>query len=260
MLAALATATVATQIVFKTGKIKVEGGGKDEENRTRNRDFKVSTDDWKMQFRWPKIPGNNKSYRCTATMVTDQVAITAAHCVRSWEAGVKTGADRLRVRVAKQNRRVKEIRVPECWDFASQGPLNVDVAMLILNKPLNNVVEGVDYAKIWDPVEQGEEIEADDEFVLAGYGTWNDWNVNTDGFYDSDLNDGPKFHKGSNLVEYIQSNFYYFRMTNFYDGGLKYEVGTSYGDSGGGGLVEKDGKFYTIGVVSHGYYSIDEAG
>ena len=146
----------------------------------------------------------------------------------------------MRVRVANQNRRIKEIRVPECWDFSSQGPLNVDIAMLILHKPLNNAVEGEHYAKIWDPEEQEEEIEVGDEFVLAGYGTWNAWNVNRDGFYDSDLKAGPKFHKGLNRVSGIQSNFYYFSMTNIYDedkNPLKYEVSTSYGDSGGGGLV-----------------------
>ena len=50
-------------------------------------------------------------------------------------------------------------------------------------------------------------------------------------------------------------------MTNFRDEfALKYEVGTSFGDSGGGGLIEKDGKLYTIGVVSHGYGSVDENG
>ena len=69
ILAALATATVATKIVFTTGKIKDDSI--DADNRTRGRDFKAKTSDWKMQFRWPKIPGNNKSYRCTATMITD---------------------------------------------------------------------------------------------------------------------------------------------------------------------------------------------
>jgi len=49
-------------------------------------------------------------------------------------------------------------------------------------------------------------------------------------------------------------------MTNFKEDGLKYEVSTSFGDSGGGGLIERDGKFYTIGVVSHGYYNVDENG
>ena len=46
-------------------------------------------------------------------------------------------------------------------------------------------------------------------------------------------------------------------MTNPRDDGLKYEVATSFGDSGGGGLIERGDKLYTIGVVSHGYYMND---
>ena len=58
--------------------------------------------------------------------------------------------------VGGQNRKIREIRVPECWDYTSQGPLNVDIALLILNKPLNNAEEGVHYARVWDPEEQEE--------------------------------------------------------------------------------------------------------
>lgn len=87
-------------------------------------------------------------------MVSPQVALTAAHCVRPNEVGVKTGNDRLRVKVAGQHRRVREIRVPECWNFGRMGPFNVDVAMLILNKPLDDAIEGVDYARVWDPVDE----------------------------------------------------------------------------------------------------------
>ena len=94
--------------------------------------------------------------RCTATMITPQVAITAAHCVRSFEEGfrAKDHEDgRLKVKVGGQKRTIREIRVPECWDYDNQGPLNVDIAMLILNKSLDNAEEGVHYAKIWDPSE-----------------------------------------------------------------------------------------------------------
>ena len=56
ILAALATASAATQIVFKTGSEKVNGV-RDEENFTKPRDFRPSPNDWKMQFRWPRIPG-----------------------------------------------------------------------------------------------------------------------------------------------------------------------------------------------------------
>ena len=181
-LAALATASAATQIVFKTGTMKVNGV-RDEENLTRASDFRPSESDWKMQFRWPNITGVWNYYRCTATMITPQVAITAAHCVRSWEEGFKpwnaTGNQaRLKVRVGGQFRKIREIRVPECWDYTSQGPLNVDIAMLILNRPLDNAEEGVHYAKIWDPSEHdGEQVEAGDLFTLAGYGTWKWWNI-----------------------------------------------------------------------------------
>ena len=151
--AALVASTVATQIVYRTGTIKVDGV-RDEENRTNRKDFKVDPDDWKMQFRWPKTPGEPKAYRCTATMVSPQVALTAAHCVRPNEVGVRTGSSRLKVKIAGQHRRVREIRVPECWNFGRMGPFNVDVAMLILNKPLDDAVEGVDYARVWDPVDE----------------------------------------------------------------------------------------------------------
>jgi V8-like Glu-specific endopeptidase len=105
--------------VFKTGADRVDGVI-DEENRTRGSDFRPSPSDWKMQFRWPRIPGNWYSYRCTATMIEPQVAITAAHCVRSFEAGWKAWDDgRLKVRIAGQNRTIRDIRVPECWDYSA---------------------------------------------------------------------------------------------------------------------------------------------
>ena len=71
------------------------------------------------------------------------------------------------------------------------------------------------------------------------------------------MNSGPKFHKGLNKIDAIQNNFHFYRLTNPRDDGLKYEVATSFGDSGGGGLIERGDKLYTIGVVSHGYYRND---
>ena len=109
-------------------------------------------------------------------MISPRIALTAAHCVRSHEVGVSTGDDRLKVKIAGQHRKIREIRVPECWDFSQTGPLNVDVALLILNKPLDNAVEGVDYVKIWDPVdEQDTSVSVGDEFILAGYGSHQPW-------------------------------------------------------------------------------------
>ena len=258
IIAALATASAATQIVFKTGS-EIVDGVRDSENFTKPRDFRPSPNDWKMQFRWPRTPGSGSSYRCTATMITPQVAITAAHCVRPDEEGFRTkDEDRLKVKVGGQKRTIKEIRVPGCWNYEFQGPLNVDIAMLILNKELDNAEEGVDYAPVWDPSEHNDEkVKARDEFTLAGYGSWKNFPTYKDEIYDFQLNSGPMFHKGQNIIESIQNNFYFYRLTNpRKEGSLKHEVATSFGDSGGGGLIERDGKFYTIGVVSHGYYRI----
>ena len=59
----------------------------------------------------------------------------------------------LKVKVGSQYRRIKEIRTTNCWDFSRQGPFSADVALMILNKPLDDVVEGVDYLKLWDSAE-----------------------------------------------------------------------------------------------------------
>ena len=45
--ASLATAAAATQIVYKTGTILVDGV-RDLENKTTRADFRVDPDDWKM--------------------------------------------------------------------------------------------------------------------------------------------------------------------------------------------------------------------
>lgn len=43
-----------------------------------------------MNFSWPNIKGkeNKKFYRCSATMISPQVAVTAANCVRYYEVGI----------------------------------------------------------------------------------------------------------------------------------------------------------------------------
>ena len=73
-------------------------------------------------------------------MISPQVAVTAANCVREWEAA-NARLYRMKAKVAGQWRRITEIRVPECYDFATQGPIGVDVALLILNKPIEKIKE-----------------------------------------------------------------------------------------------------------------------
>ena len=68
MVAALAAASVATEIVFKTGGTW-SNGSIDEDSKTRRSDFKKDADEWPMQFQWPRNYSNWRSYRCTATLV-----------------------------------------------------------------------------------------------------------------------------------------------------------------------------------------------
>ena len=95
------------------------------------------------------------------------------------------------------------------------------------------------------------------EFILAGYGSHAWWNFNKDTFDTSRLNRKPVFHKGVNTIEYIRNNLIYYEMNKLDDGGLVNEVAGSFGDSGSGAILEKDGELYIIGVLSHGNYSKD---
>ena len=74
---ALITSTHASELVYRVG------GG------TKWTEYKLDPEDWKMVFRWPRTPGDWNAYRCTATMISPQVALTAAHCVREEDIGVK---------------------------------------------------------------------------------------------------------------------------------------------------------------------------
>ena len=49
-------------------------------------DIKVDPMDYQMSFAWPL--GDT---RCSATMITDQIALTAAHCITKSEDGLNPG-------------------------------------------------------------------------------------------------------------------------------------------------------------------------
>ena len=42
--------------------------------------------EYQMAFKWPKDDA-----RCGATMITDQIALTAAHCIEKSEEGLNPG-------------------------------------------------------------------------------------------------------------------------------------------------------------------------
>ena len=62
---------------------------------------------------------------------------------------------------------IKEFRGNECWWNEGQ-PYSADIAIMVLDEPVPNAVEGTHYVKLWDAEEMGS-VEGR-EFILAGWG------------------------------------------------------------------------------------------
>ena len=90
--------------------------------------------DYQMAFKWPY-----GGTRCGATMITDQIALTAAHCIVKSEDGLNPG---LKVQMNNGDiYGIKEFRTSECWDFDGEangngGNFNYDITMMILDRPI----------------------------------------------------------------------------------------------------------------------------
>ena len=99
-----------------------------------------------------------------------------------------------------------------------------------------------------------------EEFILAGYGSHAWWNINNERFEVTQLKSKPVFHKGVNTIEYVRNNLIYYEMNKPNDGGLDNEAAGSFGDSGSGAIIEKNGELFILGVLSHAIYSRDFRG
>ena len=64
---------------------------------------------------------------------------------------------------------VKEIRGNECWSHWKEEPFIVDLALLVLDRPIPNAVQGVHYVKMWDEATMGTDY-VGLEFAIAGWG------------------------------------------------------------------------------------------
>ena len=91
-----------------------------------------------MIFKWPK-----GDFRCGATMISPQVALTAAHCIEAHENGANGN---LTVELnSGAEHTIREFRANECWDFSDNADYSADIALMILDTPIEDAVEGVDY-------------------------------------------------------------------------------------------------------------------
>ena len=74
---ALAASASAIDIIYKVG-------GEDEDS-PRPWEYLSDPRENRMVFRWPHVDGNPSFRRCNATMISAQVAITSARCIRENE-------------------------------------------------------------------------------------------------------------------------------------------------------------------------------
>jgi len=135
--AALVTFTSATNIIYAPG---------------RRDEIVVDWSEYPMVFDFALERENGG---CGATMISDQVAITEAACVEYHE-DLRDGLGHLSFYLSDgELYHVKEIRGNECWNHFREGPFNQDLALLILDRPIPNAVEGVHYVKVWDDTTMG---------------------------------------------------------------------------------------------------------
>ena len=133
----------------------------------------------------------------------------------------------------------------DCWNFRREGPNSNDLALLFLNKEINNQVVGRDYVDIWNPADHDDEDITGSEFIIAGYGMSGPIKNGN----DRHLNDDLTFHRGFNEINEISKNIIHFTMD---EDGLDMESMGYDGDSGSGSFIQRDGELYLIGVNSFG--------
>lgn len=226
ILAILASISQATKIVYLEG-LKEQ--------------YATSPDEFPMIFKWPE-----GDFRCGATMISPQVALTAAHCIEKHEDGAN---GELTIKLNSGNvHTIREFRTNECWDFSDDADYSADIALMILETPIEDAELGTDYINVWNPEAFGDMTGR--EFTLAGWGSSGE--VQEEGMSEDHF-DSEVYHSGENVVNQISDNMLQYTFDAEADGGLATEAMGHFGDSGSGALVRHDdGTLHIAGVKSNG--------
>lgn len=177
-------------------------------------------------------------------MISPTMALTAAHCVSAEEA---SGNPNLSVVLNDgQSYGISEFRVNDCWDFSGQGgPYSSDIAIMVLDRPVENAVAGKQYVDIWDASERGD-VEGK-TFLLAGWGASGE--IREDGTEDHLVYE--TFHRGYNVVDEIRDGMLIYDFDRP-DTAEALEAMGHNGDSGSMAAIEVDGTLLIAGVKSNG--------
>lgn len=170
-------------------------------------------------------------------MVSPWHFVTAAHCLTE-------NFEEFNIVLRGQTYKVVEERPSNCYDVKTGLPNPADVAIMVLESPIPDAVEGEDFLKIWDG---STNTMKDQVFTLVGWG--NSGGVGTSGDQDYDV-----FHVAKNKVNTIHDNMLVYTMDTEADGGEYLEgIGNS-GDSGGPALLRnpETGDWNIGGVKSNG--------
>ena len=178
---------------------------------------------------------------CTASLVAQDLAVTAAHCVTEENSAQAIPltiifATDIHAATANQIRKVDGVRFPVEWNPAAQGAKNTaDVAVLHFSGGLPVPYEASDLLPFDQVLKKGEVVE------IAGYGISN---------ATTDQGEGILRHTNITLIEPAYSATEV-RLDQSHGGGA------CHGDSGGPAYLVISGQPYLFGITSRGSGACD---
>ena len=201
------------------------------------------------------LQDNGIEKNCVGTMISDQWAITAAHCTILIDSGSPLFISGQTVEVASVHLHenygvIKAIRNDDGDIIGIDEDLkdpSFDVALIKLDQPLEHV----------KPLQLAPfDTEVDQLIQVLG---WGDFGDGIDGISREDRVNDRKFRIAHNKIDVLDGNYLIFTFDQpNSDRALPLEGINGPGDSGSPALVYRDGSLYIVGISSGGNYP-DEA-